>query len=619
MTDTALTRADDAVQAPAGFHVDGSVDVAVLIVTYNSSGDLAGLLSDLRRECVDVVLRVIVADNDSTDDTWTVATRHRDVIALRTGGNLGYAGGVNAAMARVGDAEAVLVLNPDLRLSRGAVGRMLRRLRAEETTGAVVPRIEEAGGRLYPSLRREPGPLRACADALLGRVWQTRPAPLSEHVRDPRAYDRPHTIDWATGAALLVRTRAARDVGAWDERFFLYSEETDFQRRLRATGWRIWFDPSAVVWHRGGGSGASDELTALTIVNRVRYADKHFPRRSGLFRAAVVLGEELRRDPTHARARWALRRRARWELLPRAVPADRAASGAAPVDHVLVTRFNLPTVGPESLVRAREGWLRERIDLFERYTVPSVRRQTAGSLSWIVYLDPESPPWLRERLRPHVADGLFTVLLRERVSWQDVARDVRAVTGARGEILLTTNLDNDDALADDFADRVQALARRHRRAAIFLSSGLIARGDEVYLRRDDHNAFCSVAEPWDAPGTAWRDWHTLLDRHYPVVVEAGPPAWLQVVHGGNVSNRVRGRLVSPAPYRDLFGTGLRDLPDPRPTRILTDRLLRNPARAAREGVRSAAKALVLGLFGKDAVDRMKERLSRGHASARAAR
>jgi GT2 family glycosyltransferase len=876
------------------FRTEGRADVAVLLVTYNNRAHIDALVDDLRREARTLALRVIVADNSSADGTLEAAGRHHDVIAVATGGNLGYAGGLNVAMRHLGDAESVLVLNPDLRVDEGAVGALLRRLRGDRNAGAVVPLIRDEAGDVYESLRREPTLLRATADALLGRFWPGRPSPLSEYVRHPSAYAGAHPIEWATGAAILIRSSAAEAVGEWDERFFLYSEETDFQRRLRETGLRIWFEPSAVVTHEGGGSGVSSDLVALTIVNRVRYIDKHRPRLAGAFRAAVVMGEQLRRDPTHARARWALWRRSRWERLPRArrdpVPAERfppasviipahdeaaviertlrplaplaeagrldvivvcngcsddtaerarriagirvletekpsktaalnlgdahatrwprlyldaditvSAEALEPVvraltddgvlagrpsfrtatddasalvrsyhrardrmpqshsalwgagiyglskeghermgsfpdvtaddlfvdrlfapgekafpdtdpvevvppqragallrvltrarrgpaeqgvdtssssmrelargvsgpvsafdalvyaafailgrlrgnraarkgsrgwerddssrgdaatraigpgtssdhaiDHVILTRFNLPTAGPESLVRAREGWLRERIGLFERYTVPSVARQSEQRFRWIVYLDPESPSWLVDRLAPHIDAGMFTPLYREAVSWQDVAADVRSLTGAKGAKLLTTNLDNDDAIADDFVERLQRLAGSRERAALFLGRGLIAHGDEVYLRRDDENAFCSVVEPWADPLTAWRDWHTLLRDHFPVVTEQGRPAWLQVVHAGNVSNRVRGMRVSPDGYRSLFGDLLDALPSPGLGSVAADRLVGSPFRGARDGLRMAAKQTLLRVAGKDGLDRLKARIA----------
>lgn len=300
------------------FVPEGSVEVAVVVVAYNSVDDIRALLPDLRRDALTTRLRLIVADNSSADGTVAMLSEHTDVITLRTGGNLGYAGAINAAMARVGEAESILILNPDLHLDRGAIPRMLRRLRSDRRIGAVVPLLRDEDGGLYFSLRREPTVLRALADAVIGRYWQRRPAPLSEYVRDPSAYGWSHPVEWATGAALLLSARAAAGIGAWDERFFLYSEETDFQRRLRDAGWLVWFEPAAAATHRRGGSGSSPELDALLTVNRVRYMQKHRPVAAGFFRAAVMLGEQLRRSPGNARARWALWSSARWDALPRA-------------------------------------------------------------------------------------------------------------------------------------------------------------------------------------------------------------------------------------------------------------------------------------------------------------
>jgi len=279
------------------------------------------------------------------------------------------------------------------------------------------------------------------------------------------------------------------------------------------------------------------------------------------------------------------------------------------VDHVLLTRFNLPSVGPESVIRAQDGWLRDRVGLFLRYTVPSVAAQTAR-VSWIVYLDPASPAWLVDRLSPLADAGAFVPVYRESVTAAQLADDARAVTGARGDVLLTTNLDNDDGLAIDFAARLQALAVPGERRALYLADGLIRRGDRVYLRRDRHNAFASVAEPWDAPATAWCDWHTLLHRRMPAVSAGGPPAWLQVVHGRNVSNRVRGRLTDAARHRDRFPGVLDDVPATPRSAVALDGWVRRPLRESREGMRLAAKRAILAVGGKRGLDAAKSGLQR---------
>lgn len=276
------------------------------------------------------------------------------------------------------------------------------------------------------------------------------------------------------------------------------------------------------------------------------------------------------------------------------------------IDHVLVTRFNLPSKGPESLIRAQDGWLQRRVDLFERYTIPSVTAQTVSNFHWIVYFDPESPSWLLERLAPHVAAGTYTPIFREEATWREVGADARKVSGAGGDLLITTNLDNDDALAADFIGRIQKLAKPGETRALFLERGLIVSGQRAYLRRDRDNAFCSVSEPWSPePATAWRDWHIMLRNHMPVTYAAGSPAWLQIVHGQNVSNRVRGVLANPDRYKALFPGLLTHVERPRTGAVAADLLLAAPVRITRDFLRTSVKRLLLAVVGKKGLDSIK--------------
>ncbi|GAB3604653.1 hypothetical protein GCM10027413_00620 [Conyzicola nivalis] len=271
-----------------------SADIAIALVTYNSARHVGPLIESLRAEAETLRLRVIVADNGSTDSTRALVAAHPDIVAVETGGNRGYATGINLALSRAGDAEAVLVLNPDLEVERGAIAEMLRRLRMPGV-GAVVPKVLAPDGTVYPSLRREPTIGRAIGDALLGSHGGDRPAFSSEIDTNAESYQHAHRVDWATGAAVLVRREVAELAGRWDSRFFLYSEETDYFRRLRDLGVDIWYEPHARVRHDQGGSGTSRALAALMAVNRVRYVRKHHsPGYAAGFHAVVILHELLR-------------------------------------------------------------------------------------------------------------------------------------------------------------------------------------------------------------------------------------------------------------------------------------------------------------------------------------
>lgn len=280
------------------------------------------------------------------------------------------------------------------------------------------------------------------------------------------------------------------------------------------------------------------------------------------------------------------------------------------IDHLVLTRFNLPTPGPESLVRAQEGWLQNRVALFENHTISTMRAQTVRNFAWIIYLDAQSPQWLIDRLQPLAAEGLFTPIYRERVGWQDVIADARAAFDGAGDLLLTTNLDNDDAVAVDFIERLQDAARRHPGHAIYLRDGLILQGDAVYLREDPENAFCSVSESWDAPVTAWRDWHNLLHDHLPVVSLSGPPAWLQIIHGQNVSNRVRGVRTAPGAYRSAFPGQLEAVAPAPAGRLWLDRVVMRPLRNARDRGRILGKNAILRVGGRESLDQFKAAVRR---------
>jgi GT2 family glycosyltransferase len=302
---------------------DEHANVCALVITYNSAKYIGTLVESLRRQLADQSIRLIVVDNDSADDTLALLKRHEDVIAVAAGTNLGYAGGINLARRHIGEADAVLVMNPDLELADGAI-RGLRRCLDETSAGVVVPRLLNFDGSLYLSLRREPTSLRALGDALFGRRLGGRPAVLGEIDMNERSYEHRHAVDWATGAALLIDAELEGRIGSWDERFFLYSEEIDFMRRVREAGFQIWFEPNAVMRHRQGGSGSSDALEALLAINRVRYQEKwHGKIRTLPFRAAVVLGSTLRVwQPGHRTALRYLIRRGKWSELPAAVPTS---------------------------------------------------------------------------------------------------------------------------------------------------------------------------------------------------------------------------------------------------------------------------------------------------------
>ena len=275
------------------------------------------------------------------------------------------------------------------------------------------------------------------------------------------------------------------------------------------------------------------------------------------------------------------------------------------LDHVFLTRFNLPSGGAEQAIRAREGWLRDRVGLFERYCLPSMRAQTDREFSWIIYFDPQSPAWLRVWIDRINNDGIFNPVFRAAVDDAALRHDLQLVVGTPQARLLTTNLDNDDGLSSDFVARLKAtaLAASPERHALYLTRGLIKNGQRLYTRTDKNNAFCSVVESWQEPTSCWANWHNLLGQQMPVIRESGPPAWLQVVHGTNVSNRVRGRRANPQQHRRGFPGLLDDLESPAWGELIAEYTIGTALRGGREVARAGIKWAAMKLLGRDGLDR----------------
>ncbi|MGW8281548.1 glycosyltransferase (plasmid) [Sphingomonas aurantiaca] len=257
------------------------------------------------------------------------------------------------------------------------------------------------------------------------------------------------------------------------------------------------------------------------------------------------------------------------------------------IRHVFLTRFNLATPGREARHRVRASWLEERFDLFERYCLPTMAAQTEQDFAWLIYFDDQTPDWARARIER--ARGVrdfhpcYTALF-DADGWARTTLHV--VDDDRRDVLLTSNLDNDDGLAGDYVARVQAAARAAwtgRRIALNVTEGFVMQGNALYRHRHRFNAFSNLLESHEAPKVVHAYSHMEIADHMPMVQVGGGGGWLQVVHNDNVSNRVRGTRVGRVEALVRFPAGVvRDVCDPGIAALATDRLVTGPARGLRD-------------------------------------
>jgi N-acetylglucosaminyl-diphospho-decaprenol L-rhamnosyltransferase len=279
--------------------VEDMLRVAVVVITYNSSQDLETCLESIRERGDDGVeiTDVVVVDNASSDDSVEIAGAMPGLpmTVVRMAANLGYSAGFNAGVEslRSRPPDAVLLLNPDCRVRAGAIGTLARTAQ-DPARGIVAPRLVNPDGSLQPTLRRRPTVSGAMVEAIVGGRLADRLG-VGELIFGTAAHDRAGRASWVTGAALLMSWNLIETVGPWDETFLLYSEETEFMLRAADQGWATWYEPAAVIEHRGGEYDTRPGLAALLTVNKVNlFRRRHGSARGFAYRTAMLTGLLIR-------------------------------------------------------------------------------------------------------------------------------------------------------------------------------------------------------------------------------------------------------------------------------------------------------------------------------------
>ena len=249
-------------------------------------------------------LPVTVVDN-SQEPRVLELTRRLGGTYVDPGGNLGFAKGVNRGIARLRPDADVLLVNPDAVLTPEALEGI--RVRLERDTAAVAPGLVGVDGQPQRVRWPFPSPKRALRQAVLGGDG----GPAAE--------------GFLVGAVLLLNRQALDDVGPFDESFFLYAEETDWQRRAVDRGWRLGVAEDVTVLHVGGATSSdARRRTALFHAGTETYLRKwHGARGWQVYRGAAVVSALIRA---------ALRSRDRRESLHRAWLYARGPRRVAGVD-----------------------------------------------------------------------------------------------------------------------------------------------------------------------------------------------------------------------------------------------------------------------------------------------
>ena len=251
------------------------IDLSIVILNWNVRELLERCLASIRpgRLCVET----IVVDNASSDDSVAmVRANYPAAIVIANSTNRGFTGGNNQGIA-ASHGRYVLVLNPDTESLDNALEALVAYLEVHADVGALGPQLLNPDRSLQSSRRRFP----TLRTAFFESTWLQGLAPrrwLHHFYMDDVSPDVTQEVDWLNGACTLFRRSTLDQVGLYDEQnFFMYSEELDLCRRIKAAGWKIVYLPEAKVMHHIGKS--SEQVNAARHVyfqtSKVRYFRKY--------------------------------------------------------------------------------------------------------------------------------------------------------------------------------------------------------------------------------------------------------------------------------------------------------------------------------------------------------
>lgn len=281
-----------------------SADIAAVLVNYNAGSELVLALQSLATDLAGREWEAVVVDNASVDGSDRLAHAFAPRVRLICNAtNVGFGRAVNQGVAAC-SAPSVLIMNPDCQVHAGAVAALLAQLDAHDACAVVGPRVLDPNGAVQGSARGDPD----MVTGLFGRTGRLRewfpllPAAQRNVVTDAAIGNGTPSVvvDWVSGACMMVRRSAFEAVGGFDARYFMYWEDADVCRRLRARGYHVRYVPGATVVHQVGHSSRTARAASIRAFHDSAY----------LYYATHVAKGAIKRRL----ARWLLSVRCWWKL-----------------------------------------------------------------------------------------------------------------------------------------------------------------------------------------------------------------------------------------------------------------------------------------------------------------
>ena len=264
-------------------------DLSISIVNYNTKDFLRNCLKSIFKNTYKINYEIFVVDNASSDGSpETVEKEFLQVNLIRNKENIGFAKANNQAFKEA-SGSYFLLLNPDCSMKNDTLYEMVQFMNKHPEIGIAGCKIVNPNGRIEFSANRFPNLFTefslkfrkklAGSNGYFDRLLKWN-------------YNKSREVDWVSGAFLIIRSKAYREVQGMDENYFLYFEEIDLCKRVKKRGWKIYYNSNCEVLHEHGQSmvtEAEEKISRIYRTSQLYYYQKHNPFQYTLLKVYLKL------------------------------------------------------------------------------------------------------------------------------------------------------------------------------------------------------------------------------------------------------------------------------------------------------------------------------------------
>jgi GT2 family glycosyltransferase len=223
--------------------------ISVVIVNYKMKKLIKNCVQWIKDAKWEIPFEIIVVDNDSQENAEEYLKKfHPEIRYIQNAVNVGMGGGTNVGI-RAAKGDYVLVMNPDIFVFPGTIEKLYNYLETNEQVGIVAPQLLNPDASIQYSCYAWHGPLTpAYRRTFLGKLpWAKKD--LARFLMTDWDHQNTREVDWIQGSCWLVPKKVFNEIGMFDDRFFMYFEDTDFCRRVWQSGRKVVYFPDAQVVH----------------------------------------------------------------------------------------------------------------------------------------------------------------------------------------------------------------------------------------------------------------------------------------------------------------------------------------------------------------------------------